>query len=448
MRSGSGLGTSPGGKPRGVVGLTVLFAGGLVAAACSGGGGSTPGAPLASSVGAVDTSAPVRHDVDGVLRLGVWLPTTGPAAALGTPLKAAVRLAVAAINAAGGVNGHPVELTARDEGGSDSTASGALDDLLQTDQVDGIIGPASSRIALGALDVIAQAKAVTCSPVATAIDLDQRRDQGYFERTIGSDALEANALGRAMFNTGDSNFAVLYPDDDYGREYGDRVKSYFSRLRVDVRLVPYDPTATEFNGPAQSAIAGGTQVIGVIGSEPSGPAVLAALAANGAPPREVPTFVTDGLRRADLGSLIDPARPNASAGIHGVSPQSEPADQTFAQLFARAQPGTPLSYVAYAFDCVNLIALSADAAGSDDPEKIQARLVDVSSGGSPCTGFEACAKQLALGRNIDFNGASGDLDLLDNGDVGVANYELFTFDAKGDDMPTDQFTMPANPGGA
>jgi len=426
----------------------IVTAAGLVLASCAGGRGGTGSASVpVPTTGVSDSSVPNRHDADGVLRLGVWLPMSGPAAALGTPLAAAVSMAVKQINADGGVNGRPVTVVSRDEGGDESTAYDSLNELLANDQVDGIIGPASSRIALGALDVIAQAKVVSCSPATSALELDDRRDDGYFVRTIGSDALEAVALGDAMFSTGDSSFAVLYPDDDYGRAYVDRVKAFFSRIRVDVRAVPYDPTQTEFNGPAQTALGGGTQVVAVIGSEPVGARVLRALADNGAPPDRVPTFVSDGLRGQDLGRLIDPARPMASAGIQGVSPRADPKDSSFARAFARTMPGTPLAYVAYAYDCVNLIALAAQAAGSDDPEKIRSKLADVSNGGSPCQGFEACKTQLTAGRNIDLDGASGNLDLLDSGDVSQADYEQFVFDNNGNDMPVRTITVgsSANP---
>ena len=58
-------------------------------------------------------------------------------------------------------------------------------------------------------------------------------------------------------------------------------------------------------------------------------------------------------------------------------------------------------------------------------------LATVSAGGSSCSGFRDCAEQLARGRNINLDGASGDLDLQDDGDVGVASYELFEYDDTG-----------------
>jgi branched-chain amino acid transport system substrate-binding protein len=145
-------------------------------------------------------------------------------------------------------------------------------------------------------------------------------------------------------------------------------------------------------------------------------------------------FVTDGLRTDDLGTMIDPRRPAASAGIQGVSPMAAPVLSSFEAAFAVSSPGTPVGYAGYAYDCVNLMALAAVAAGSDDGDAIQAQLAGVSSGGLRCQGFQACASQLRRGQNIDLEGASGDLDLQDDGDVETAWYDLFEFDADGHDV--------------
>jgi ABC-type branched-subunit amino acid transport system substrate-binding protein len=404
----------------------------LVVASCSDGSPSARQPPPTTSES--DTSVPARRNVDGVLKIGVWLPATGAVAGLGRSLQSGVELAVKQINDTAGVNGRMVEYVPRDEGSDVATAYQALTQLLEVDQVDAIIGPASSRVALGALDLLADARVITCSPAATATALDQRVDDGYFVRTIGSEALEAVALTAAMTRTGSSKFAVLFPDDDYGHDFADRMQAAFSRRREAVQMVPYEPTAAQYNLPAGQALAGGTEVLGVVGSGPAGARVLAALARNGGTPDRIPTFVTSGLRRRDLAGLIDPRQPMASAGIWGVSPLAEPRDPSFLDQFTATWPNTPVDYAAYAYDCANLVALAAEAAGSDDPEQIRSQLPGVSEGGSPCSGFAECAMALGRGQNIDLDGASGDLDLQDDGDVSDAWYDLFQYNDAGEDI--------------
>ena len=133
--------------------------------------------PTTSALPSEDTSPIVRRNVDGALRIGVWLPTSGPAAALGSPLAAGVELAVQEINEAGGVNGRMVQVANRDEGGDPATAYQALRELLEQEQVDVIVGPSSSRVALGAIDTLAAAHVVDCSPTTSAIDLGGRPRQ-------------------------------------------------------------------------------------------------------------------------------------------------------------------------------------------------------------------------------------------------------------------------------
>jgi branched-chain amino acid transport system substrate-binding protein len=400
-------------------------------AACSGGGGDAVGS--VPTTNAPDTSVATRRNVDGVLKIGAWLPATGPAAGLGLSLRSGVELAVKQINDAGGVNGQPLQYVARDEGSDPSTAYQALTQLLEVDQVDAVIGPASSRVALGALDLVAEAKVLTCSPTATAMELDQTTDEGYFVRTIGSEELEAVALTSAMTQTGRSRFAVLYPDDEYGHDFADELQTAFSRRQEQIRLVHYDPMGEQFNQPARQALGEGTEVVGVVGSTVAGAQVLAALARNGAPPDVVRTFVTSGLRRPDLSGLIDPRESMAAAYISGVSPYAEPRATSFKSAFAAAWPTIPISYAAYAYDCANLIALAAEASGTDDPDALRGALTGVSQGGSPCSSFPECSAALSEGQNIDLDGASGDVDLQADGDVGDAWYDVFQFDEGGQD---------------
>jgi branched-chain amino acid transport system substrate-binding protein len=170
------------------------------------------------------------------------------------------------------------------------------------------------------------------------------------------------------------------------------------------------------------------------------------MSANDASPDEVSTFVSSGLRVDDLSLRIDPRDPTASAGIKGVSPQARPADTAFAEAFTMASPGAPMAYAAYAYDCVNLLALAAQAAGTDEAEALQAEITPVSTGGSICRRFGSCAELLADGRNIDLEGASGDLELQDDGDVGVAFYDRFEYDDEGRDLSVELIPVRADIG--
>jgi branched-chain amino acid transport system substrate-binding protein len=120
--------------------VLVVAAFSLVAAACSSSGGGA------------------------ALKIGTDLPQTGDLAVLGPPMIEAVNMAVRDINDAGGVNGKDVELVIGDSGTNEQVAAETADRLISSDQVDGIIGPASSRITLSVIDKITGAGIPMCSP--------------------------------------------------------------------------------------------------------------------------------------------------------------------------------------------------------------------------------------------------------------------------------------------
>ena len=136
----------------------------VAAISCSDDGES---APTTTQAVVTTTSSPVRSN-DGVLVLGVLLPTTGPGATLsGEGMVDAVEQATEQINHAGGVIGSEVKLIKADEGATAASAAIGFDSLI-TRGVDAIIGPASSIVALSDLDVPVSAGVLTRSPTASA----------------------------------------------------------------------------------------------------------------------------------------------------------------------------------------------------------------------------------------------------------------------------------------
>ena len=112
-------------------------------------------APLVLLLAACTVSTPVSTPTptasapvgDGVLRVGTLFPSTGSASYLGPAQADGVKAAVAAINAAGGVLGTPVELSEADSGDVSTTTAESSFAALQAKAVDVIIGPSSSVLA-------------------------------------------------------------------------------------------------------------------------------------------------------------------------------------------------------------------------------------------------------------------------------------------------------------
>ncbi len=120
--------------------------------------------------------------------------------------------------------------------------------------------------------------------------------------------------------------------------------------------------------------------------------------------------------------------------VQGISPIAYSTDAQFlAQL--GAAPGNSSPYAANAFDCVNLIALAALAAGSTQPLLIAAGIPAVSDSGTPCMSFAACRVGIEAGSNINYDGPGpGQLRIGNDGELASAMFELFGFDQTGRDV--------------
>ncbi len=73
-------------------------------------------------------------------RIGAVLSLSGPYAGLGEPEKNALEMEVAAINAAGGINGRPIEVIIEDDATDEAQAVSATTKLIEQDEVLAIIG--------------------------------------------------------------------------------------------------------------------------------------------------------------------------------------------------------------------------------------------------------------------------------------------------------------------
>ncbi|HET6665619.1 MAG TPA: ABC transporter substrate-binding protein, partial [Acidimicrobiales bacterium] len=127
---------------------------------------------------------------DGVLTIGTLLPETGSLAFLGPPEIAGVKVAIAEINEAGGFNGQPVVLVEGDSGdtSTDTATQTVTRELSQN--VDAIIGAASSGVSLTVIDQVVGAGVTMFSPANTSKTLSTYDDNGLYFRTAPSDILQ------------------------------------------------------------------------------------------------------------------------------------------------------------------------------------------------------------------------------------------------------------------
>jgi branched-chain amino acid transport system substrate-binding protein len=381
--------------------------------ACTGGDDD----PIPTTTVAATTTTTIAPVSDGTLRIGLLLPLTGPGASLGPPLADGIERAVADVNANGGVFGRPVEIELADE------ESTTVEELLAQD-VDAIIGPASSLVALTDLApaFAPESAVVVCSPMATSQALDDFHDNKYFFRTAPSDTLQMEAIALIAERTGAQTAAIGYIDDPYGRGLYEALDEALADGPLTVvEEQGFNSDQEDLTDVAETLLAEEPRVVVVLGGAADGGRLLAALdAATDDPPIVI---VNDSIRQArqTIQAVSDPFREQ----IIGVAPQSSAATGDEDLGF----------FVAHAIDCTYLLALAAIQAGSDDAADLRRTLPAVSTGGRFCTEFLACIDTLGDELGVDYNGRSGRVDLSSvTGDPVRAWFETFRFDEDGNEV--------------
>ncbi|MEM9514577.1 MAG: ABC transporter substrate-binding protein [Actinomycetota bacterium] len=402
--------------------MSIVVAALVLVAACDGDDAAIP----VTTEAAVTTTTEVEARVsDGRLTLGVMLPTAETS--LREPLENAVNEAVERINNAGGVLERPVSVVFEDEGPTAATAAAAVDALL-ADDVDAIIGPPSSSAALNTLAAITTAEVLSCSPTASALALDGFPDEELFFRTIPSDSLQAEAIAQFAAQTGAPTAAIVYVDDAFGRPFAEAVESALDGRPITVtELISFganeEPTAA-----AQALARSDARVAIVLANGADGVRFLAAVDSI---PDDVSldaVIANDALRDPNGTQRIGALGATLRESIRGIAPQavSDDPEEPF---------DPPGPYAANAYDCVNLIALSAERVQSDNPREIAGQMAAVSSSGSNCRSFAECAEALQQGFLIDYNGPSGLTELsVGRGDPSRARFDVFGFDDTGRDV--------------
>jgi branched-chain amino acid transport system substrate-binding protein len=374
---------------------------------------------------ATTTTVGVSSGADGRLVIGTLLPLSDTL--IGEPTADAVEVAVERMNAAGGVLGRSVRLVVADEGSTAATAAESIQTLIDRD-VDAVVGPASSLVALSTLDELVSAGKVVCSPTASALALDDFPDENLFFRTVPSDSLQARAIAEAADQTGAQRVTIVYVDDAYGRPLADAVESALaSRAIAVVARVPYTSADDDLSAQAGELARSDSQVVIVLASGEDGTRFLAAL--DDEDSSAVSTIVVnDALRNPPAPQQIQGLAPELRNKIVGLAPQADSGNPD-------APFDPPGLYAANAYDCANLIALAAVRAQSDSPRDIASRLAEVSSSGSACISFADCVATIESGLQIDYNGPTGIADLQTRtGDPSRAAFDRFTFDETGRDV--------------
>jgi branched-chain amino acid transport system substrate-binding protein len=389
--------------------LLVVGALALVAGACSSSDDAADETTTTESTETTEAAAGAdRGNVDGELKLGSMVPQTGDLNTIAESLQTPINMALEEINAAGGVLDKPVVLVEGDDGTSPTVAEATYAKLVNTDKVDAIIGPAPSGVASKLAEKLGTDQVPTCSGSTTAADLEGAGN-GFFFRTAPGDDLQGPALAELITGDNHAKVAIVARNDDYGKGFSEALQGALEESGAEVtEVVLYNPEGSNFDADVQKAIDSSPDAVAVLGFNDDGAQIITAMIGKGAGPADIPIYTADGMQGSSFAETVDPSDLSKVAGIKGTAPSSNPAgiEHPFAAKFAAT--GVDTIFSAYYYDCTNLMALAAQAAGSDAPADIQANFAKNLEGDNDCQTFAECKTFLDEGETIHYRGASSE----------------------------------------
>lgn len=308
-------------------------------------------APLLLSCSSAST-APVR--------IGVALSITEAGT---VPMKRGAELAAAQINAAGGINGRPLELVMRDDHSEADSAIAIAQEMYDSD-VSAVIAGAYSSLALAAAPVYngGRRPLVQLSPSASSPLLTTAGD--YTFRLCPSDLAYGAALAQTASDRGWNRVAILYVNDAYGRGVRQTFVAEFSRLGGEViELDPFLETAPDVAAYLERMVRERrVQAVVLAANQAEGLPVLAAVkrARLG-----VPVLAADGMSGAER---TDPALMDGvlvSSGYIALDPEERNHNFVLAYQKQFPEAGWPDQGAAATYDAVHLLAKVIGEVGTD-----------------------------------------------------------------------------------
>ena len=410
----------------------------LVSAACSsdddGDGG---GEEESSDTSETTTTEPIPDDA---IVIGALLPESGSLSAIIGALRTPIDMAVEEINDAGGVLDRPVAIAAADDGTDQSDiASAGFDRLVNSDGISVLLGPASSTLSENLMSDIAGNDIVACSGSNTAASLEDLEDNGHYFGFAPNDNLQGPALAELVNSDGRTAVAIVARNDTYGTGFSTAVSDALGDSGVNVVFnETYDPNAPSFEAEVQAVAASNPDAVVLIGFSDDGAKVISAMIEAGLGPDSIPIYMGDGSKSSEFWESVNPDDPSAVEGAGGTAPAAAPegVEHPFAEAYA--ETGEDTIFSAYFYDCTIVTALAIQAAGSTDADAVSQAVFEVTSGGTVCQTFAECKELLANGEDIDYEGASGSLNLNENGHVTKGAYDIWAYDSEGVDENTGE----------
>lgn len=379
-------------------------------------------------------------EVDEV-RLGVLVPLTGDLAAFGPSGLNAVKLCAAQFNEAGGVlDGAEIRVVQADSQTDPSKTPQEMNRLVNVDQVHAVIGAYASSETLSVWRIAADNDLPLVTPASTSPTLTDVNDNDLVFRVPPSDELQAKVMAELLQDDGVEKISVIAINNDYGTGFERWLSEYFEDAGGEVAAsVVYDPQGTVFDTVVDEAAEADPEAVVLIAYPATGGTIMSTAFQKGFT-EDFDWYFSEGVFDSQfIGAAGEDQDGNSVvAGFKGTTPQGFtpeglPTAADFSAAYEEEFGGAPALFGAEAYDACVLLLLAMEEAGSVEGNEVAAALHTVATPpGANVTDPLQALERVQAGDDINYNGASGEVDWDANGDPVVGVYATWTVNEDGE----------------
>ena len=302
------------------------------------------------------------------IKIGMVLPVTGPAAAVGGYALAGAKIALDRVNRSGGVLGKSLELIAEDDQTTNPGAVLAFSKLAAQPDIVAFLGSVrSTQNHAMANDILKTGKPVCFGGTDPKLT---KMGNPWFIRFRPNDTYSARVIASYGVETlGKRNWALVHSTDAFGTSANNLLAAAIDKLGAKVVLDQGYPNQSPDFTPVVLAIkSSGTDVIGSYMTFENDQAIFARQARQlgvTIPWVGSPTTVATATLK-----LAGPALWGTYA-IADFAVDSSPEAKEFAKLYSAVSNAPPDLQSAWPYDAIGVLSAAISKAGSTDPGKIR-----------------------------------------------------------------------------
>src|ERR1700743_103682 len=296
-------------------------------------------------------------------------PMTGEYSAFGRQLKNGADMAVAEINAAGGVLGKKLALETEDDA-CDPKQARSIAEKIGSGNVAFVAGHYCSSSSIPASEAYADNNVLQITPASTN-PLFTERKLWTVARVCGRDDQQGTVAGQYIAKTyKGKNIAILNDKSTYGKGLADETKKALNAAGVTEKMFEsYNQGDKDFNAIVSRLKLHNIDLVYVGGYHPEAGLILRQMRDQGL---KTVLVACDSIASKEYASITGTAG-EGTLFTFGPDPRNKPNAKAIVEKF-KAKNIDPEGYTLYTYAAVQVWAEAAKKAGTTDPKKVMAAI--------------------------------------------------------------------------